>query len=247
MKIFRLLQRFMNRIFRPDIVSIGGVRVKIPDVASERIRRAIYDGYYEAPELRLVKRYLEPVDIVMEIGAGIGLLSAYSAKIVGDDRVFAFEANPALESAIRANYRLNNVSPSLQMVLVGNRTGTHEFFVGNNFWASSIYDKAEGAKKLDVPVVDFNETLRTIDPSFLYIDVEGGEYDLIKHADFSNVRKLLIEIHDWVLSPEQILEVQATLQAHGFVLREQGGRDDYYYERRTPSDGSSDPAKPHDE
>lgn len=231
MNIEGFARRWFNRMFQPREVSIEGIRIRVPDLASARIRRAIYDGYYEAPELRLVKQHLQPDDRVMEIGAGIGLLSGFSAKMIGSERVFAFEANPALEIAIRENYALNHVAPTLGMALIGHGEGERDFFVGKNFWASSIYQKAEGARPIKVPILDFNTTLRSIDPTFLYIDIEGGEYDLIPGADFHNVRKLLIEIHDWALTEEQVASTIQKLEKHGFVLKGKGGSDDYYYER----------------
>jgi len=38
--------------------------------------------------------------------------------------------------------------------------------------------------------------VQKINPTFLIIDIEGGEDELLKYADFHNVRKLIIELHE---------------------------------------------------
>ncbi len=214
-----------------SLVDIEGIKIKVPAIASEVIRKAILDGSYEAPELRIVKSRLSQKDVVMEVGTGLGLLSTYCAKQVGNERVFTFEANPALEEAIKTNYALNQVAPTLEMALVGDRPGFSTFYVGTNFWSNSIFNKAQGAKPITVPIVSFNEQVKKINPTFLLLDIEGGEYELVKYADFYNIKKLMIELHNWTLTPQQIQFVKDTIANAGFNLVEASGEDELYFER----------------
>ena len=225
------IKNLFNKITQPQAVEIEGIKVKIPSFASNVICQAIYGGFYEADELKLVKNRLSPDDTVMEVGTGLGLLSAYCAKKIGNDKVYTFEANPALESAIKDNYALNQVEPQLDICLVGDRTGVADFYVGQNFWSSSIYDKAQGAKPITVPVINFNEKVREINPTFLLLDMEGGEYEFVKYADFYNIKKLMIEIHNWILTPEQIKFVKHSLAESGFYLVEAASSEELYFER----------------
>jgi FkbM family methyltransferase len=225
------IKSWLQQKMRPQIVDIAGVKLKIPQLASQVIREAIYQGGYESTELEVVKARLSSNDVIMEIGTGLGLLSAYCAKTIGSDRVFTFEANPSLEQPIRDNYALNQVAPNLEICLVGEQSGWGTFYVGDNFWSSSIFNKPQGAKPIRVPTVGFNEKLRAINPSFLLVDIEGGELQLVEYADFHNVRKLLIEIHSWVLSPEQIQAVKDRISSQGFQLVEAAGQDEFYFER----------------
>lgn len=227
----KMVQQWSRKAFRPKVVRMNGLKIRIPDVASERIVMAIYEGYYESEELKILSARLDKSDVLMEVGAGLGLLSTYAAKKIGDDKVFAYEANPKLEDAIRQNYDLNGVKPCLTMALVGESAGTGEFCIGEHFWASSIYNRAEGASAIEVPMVSFNEAVERIDPTFLIIDIEGGEYQLVDYARFHNVRKLLVEIHDWILSREQIDSVHEKLKESGFHLLDAVGGGVFYFER----------------
>ncbi len=225
------INRWLNRILRPQIVNIKGIKVRIPDNASSIIRNALYDGWYEAGELDLLSNRLDQDDVVMEIGTGLGLLSIYCAQRIGDDKVSTFEANPALEQAIKFNYALNQVAPKLEMCLAGNHSGFGTFYVGENFWSGSTLNKAKGAKPITVPVIAFNEKVKEINPTFLLLDMEGGEYEFVKYADFHNIKKLMIEIHSWILTPEQIRFVQDKLAQEGFHVAEIH-EEEFYFERQ---------------
>lgn len=226
-----LVKNWLKSFIRPSVVDIEGMKIKIPLIASDLIRGAIFNGSYEAPELELVKNKLSQDDIVMEVGTGLGLLSTYCAKQIGGDKVFTFEGNPALEQAIKTNYALNQVEPKLEISLVGEHSGFSTFYVCKNFWSSSIIDRAGGAKPIIVPVVSFNEKVRKINPTFLLLDIEGGEFDLVKYADFHNIRKLMIELHSWILTSQQVQFVRDTIAKAGFYLVEGEDRAELYFER----------------
>ena len=78
---------------------------------SPQVERTVSRGRYERDELRLIGQLLSPEDVALEVGAGLGVLSAYCARRLGSSRVFAYEANPDLEACIRDTYSLNQVQP----------------------------------------------------------------------------------------------------------------------------------------
>lgn len=79
--------------------------------------------------------------------------------------------------------------------------------------------------------MSFNEKIRKINPTFLLVDIEGGEYELVKYADFHTLKKLMIEIHSWILTPEQIQFVKDRIAQAGFHLGEVAGKEEFYFER----------------
>src|SRR3954466_14761738 len=114
---------YQYRVLRRPVISIEGIRIRVGRHMSRRAERALSKGGYEREELRLIGEVLSPSDVVLEVGAGLGLVSAYCAKRVGSSRVFAYEADPDLEPCIRETYRLNAVDPSLEMCAVAARPG----------------------------------------------------------------------------------------------------------------------------
>lgn len=226
-----LIKNWIKNFIRPSVVDVEGVKIKIPSLASNVIRSALFEGYYEASELQIVMNRLSQDDVVMELGTGLGLLSTYCAKQIGNDRVFTFEANPALEQPIKTNYALNQVNPKLEIGLVGEQAGFNTFYVNNDFWSSSIVNASENTKPITIPVISFNEKVKEINPTFLLIDIEGGEYELFKYADFYNVKKLMIEVHKRILNPQQNEFVNDAIAKAGFKLVEGDGSEELYFER----------------
>ena len=82
---------YQYRVSLRPVVSIEGVQIRVGRHMSRRVEQAISKGGYERDELRLIGMVLSPSDVVLELGAGLGLVSAYCAKRVGSGRVFAFE------------------------------------------------------------------------------------------------------------------------------------------------------------
>jgi FkbM family methyltransferase len=225
------------RLFsQPTLVEMEGIKLKINDYFSQSIKDNIYRGYYEIYELSIVKSQLSAHDIVLEIGAGIGFISTYCAKRIGSEKVFSYEANPDLEKHIQNTYQLNNVSPTLEICLVGNQIGKQTFYLENNFWSSSITPWNQNAKPITVSAKSFNEEVRRHNPTFLIIDIEGGEYELFKKADFYNVKKIMMELHTKLIGVAKAKFVKDRLQEAGFQInenysRENNGMEELFLER----------------
>jgi FkbM family methyltransferase len=182
------------------------------------IAREIYLGDYESREIDIVSRKLEAGDVVLEAGAGLGFLSAYCAKRIGSERVHAYEANPALMPLIRATYERNGVAPGVHNALLARGAGECTFYVEAEFWASSTTPRGAGAQAIKVPQLDLNAELRRLAPSFLIVDIEGGEGEFFAHADLAGVAKICVEIHPAVLGDDGVSAVFARLLAQGFAL-----------------------------
>ena len=182
------------------------------------IAREIYLGEYESREIDIVAQKLEASDVVLEVGAGLGFLSAFCARRIGGERVHAFEANPALLPLIRATYERNGVTPAAHNVLLARGAGECTFHVEEDFWASSTTARSPQAKAIQVPQRDLNAELQRIAPSFLIVDIEGGEGEFFAYANLAGVAKVCVEIHPDVIGNDGVSAVFARLLAQGFAL-----------------------------
>jgi FkbM family methyltransferase len=182
------------------------------------IARQIYFGEYESKEVDIVASKLETTDTVVEVGAGLGYLSAFCAKRIGNDRVHTFEANPALMPLIRATHERNAIAPEVHNVLLARGDGECTFYVEPEFWASSTTARSELARAIKVPQRDLNAELIRLSPSFLIVDIEGGEAEFFAYADLAGINKICLETHPDVLGNDGISSIFSRLFAQGFVL-----------------------------
>ena len=203
----------------PDsTIKLSGIVIPLGDHVTPAIRREIEAGEYESAELAALGAVLRPDDTVMEIGTGLGVLSAWCARAVGSERVFTFEANPALESAIRELYRLNEVAPTLEICVLAESDGSAEFHPEPEFWASSLVAGSGGAT-ITVPARSFAAARADVRPTVLIVDIEGGELELIGHAGFDGVERIVIELHPEVIGEEGCEAVVSALAEAGFATQ----------------------------
>jgi FkbM family methyltransferase len=132
--------------------------------------------------------------------------------------VFAYEANPALLELVSAVHARNKVHPQVIQALLGEGDGERDFFIEPDYWASSLVRRSPKATCVRIRQIDFNSELRRVAPSFLIVDVEGGEYELLRNADLSAVSKLCLEVHPDVLGNARVSGVFARLIAAGLAL-----------------------------
>jgi len=213
------LKKLFRSFYSPAHADNFGIRLPLKHPAiTPPIRRDIYFGEYEKKEVEIIRQKLAHDDIVMEVGAGIGFLSAFCARAIGGQRVFAYEANPALMEAIRQIHADNGVAPTVHNVLLGQGDGEREFFLEKDFWASSLIRSDSTTEAIRVPQIDLNAEINRVAPTFLIVDIEGGEDELFQLADLAKVQKICVEVHPHVLGNRRISELVARLVDQGFSL-----------------------------
>ena len=182
------------------------------------IRRDLYAERYERGEARWLMWELEPDDVVMEIGGGLGFLSTLSALRIGSDRVFTYEANPDLIPAIERTYELNGVAPELVNGILAAGEGSAEFFADRDFVASSMHRRSGSAAAISVPRFDIDREMERIQPTFLVVDIEGAERELVPLVDWRPICKVIIDLHPHVIGEAATAEVLAVLTDSGLEI-----------------------------
>ena len=206
------------RRLKHPFADVAGVRVRIARAFPFRVRVFLYNGRYESAEIAVLSSCLDTRDIVMELGTGLGVLSAYVAKRIGSERVFTYEANPALGPLIRDTFAVNRVSPTLEMCMLGARPGSMTLFVEDEFWYTSTIRHSSSGKAISIPMREFAEEVRRIQPTLLIVDIEGGEYDLADSMASSGISKILMELHEAALGAAKVNEVKSTFVRAGYTI-----------------------------
>ncbi len=222
---------FMCRYAFNKWKKIDGILIPVSIQYGYSVIRFINSGEYEQGEINIIRNTLQENDVVLELGTGIGFISAYCAKKVGNENVYTFEANAALEEPIRALYRKNNVRPQLTFALLGETAGTTIFYRNTqSFLASSISGNKEVRQEItQVQTLNLNQTISRIQPTYLMMDIEGGEYDIFKIIDFQTIQKIQFELHPEVLGEEKIAYIFKLLRDQYFVVDHRFSAGNNYY------------------
>lgn len=229
-KTEKRLKRLLWLLPKGDFSTNYGVRLPLKHPAiTPPICKDIFFGVYESKEADLVSKRITADDVVMEIGAGIGFLSSLCAKVAGSERVHAYEANPQLMEVMQRVHQLNGVAPAIHNVLLGEGVAERTFWLEKDYWASSLIQGSADATPIQVRQIDLNQEIARIKPSFLIIDIEGGEYDLLRHARLDPINKIVIELHPHVLGYTRTSEMLGWLFAAGFALDTSNTRKNVFY------------------
>lgn len=154
----------------------------------------------------------KPDDVVMDIGAHIGTFVRRVADKV--KLVMAYEPDPDNFRLLTLN-TISNSKPLFNVGLrnaavTGSRESVTELWLGNPSIHSTV--QYRGRNSLLVPAVNFHDELQELKPSFLKVDIEGGEYDFWE--DLTSlpvfVKRIAFEIHlnrpEWRIKGPQLTE-----------------------------------------
>ena len=159
-------------------------------------RMAAIEQYYRS----MVDRSKTP--LILDLGANIGLASAYFHEIWPQARIISVEPNAG--NCIVARDNLPS-SATLVEAAVGSSTGSIGLIdTGRN--CGFQVDTGTGG---DIPLVTVNQLLQRApdtEPFLVKIDIEGFEEDLFsKDLDWiDRFPILLIELHDWMLPGKRV-------------------------------------------
>lgn len=170
--------------------------IKIRTSLSDHIEAQLYwQGFQEADEgvLRLIKRYLPPDGIFIDIGANIGSFTLVAARIATRGEVHAFEPSDHHFSRLSRNVALNHFeNVALNKKGLDDKTGYATLFLPklngemNNSGAASLYTSADASSTQvteEVELILLDDYVRTngIDRiDLIKIDIEGAEFNALK-------------------------------------------------------------------
>lgn len=232
-ELTRLTRYAWRMATRPKQVEIAGVKLNVPETAQGRVLASIYAEKYEGLEVRELPRLLRADDVVVEAGAAIGFVGLIAQKSVGAENVHMIEANKDLIPEIERNWRDNGVStPQIYHGLASAEAGPPvDFHVANLFWASSVIDHGQTQRTDEVSQIGVNDLFRETGANVFICDIEGGEFALLPKLDLSDLRLIVIELHEKRSAPGEMDAAQATIANAGFVLTQSFKNEVFIFER----------------
>jgi FkbM family methyltransferase len=173
------------------------IRHSTPDVIT--MEEVLAERQYEPPPS--LRGVLEPNGRplrVADLGANVGLFSAWLLARRPDARIVAFEPDPANAAVLEQCVRANGRERDWTVVRACAATEDGEVrFVGGEFAVSHVAapGSAEDAGATTLPAADVFPHLS--DADFLKLDIEGGEWAILADPRFRDLaaRGLVLEYH----------------------------------------------------
>lgn len=172
---------------------------------------------------------IRPTDVVVDIGAHIGVFAVWASRQAHQGRVIAYEPSSANYRLLVENVKLNlagNLLPINRAVF--DRAGTYPFYQpgGHGSMGSLMQDEsARGEHVTAVTLDDVYESNGIDRIDFLKLDAEGAEFPILLNASreaLGGIRRLVLEYHEFKGAPWKPGDLMARLRSEGFTLADDG-------------------------
>jgi FkbM family methyltransferase len=203
-------------------------------------------GVYEPLLTKVITKLIRPGDVVIDVGANIGLISIQLGKLVSPGgKVYSFEPVPTTFKKLKDTIRLNNL---IQIIIPENKAVSNKqelttiYVPQKRSHACSSLKKSEKAYSFPCETITLNSLQQS--PTFIKIDVEGAELMVLEGADLIFKKEhspiVVMEVNrkaanQFGYEPEELLKILAKSNYHRFYYS-----DDYRGIPLKPEDKMAD-------
>ena len=210
---------------------------------SDEEKKRLSLGRWETEDAVLLRKHLSRNDSVLELGACIGFISSFTNKLI-DGKHVILEPNIELIPCLEETRKVNNCDFEILNKIVSDKE--QEEFDVNDFRLGSrclkklnqkkFHPLEKNYRKTQVQGIKMRELCDMHDFTFLFCDIEGSEYELIKNnlKEIESFDKLIFEFHyrfNTTTCNERIHKECLELLKSKFSLVEKI-RSTYYFERK---------------
>ena len=227
LRIFKfLIQKFLNISISRILKVKHGLIFHVPNLQENLSLELMVNGIYESHIVNYLVNKLPLNGCMIDVGANIGTISIFVAKLRPDVKIYAFEASPRIFNFLEKNVTVNK----LTNVFIYNIAIHEEDNTKIKFYApidkfgkgsfSPVFTKI--AEEVSTKRLDTFFLKQALQPDIIKVDVEGYEYTVFKSMqNYLKVVKqkpqILFEFVDWA---EKLSEVKIAGSAQRFLVEE---------------------------
>ena len=170
---------------------------------------------------------IEKRDIVLDIGAHIGVFSIMASKKAS--KVISLEPVSANFELLKRNIKINKIKNIIPIKkALSSKTGKTKIYTGDNTVAHSIVNKDKKNSSEDIETISLKDLMtsrkiKRID--FLKMDCEGAEHDILAKMPksiFKKIKRIHMESHE--LDEKRTREsIKLILEKNGFSVSSKFG------------------------
>lgn len=162
-------------------------------------------------------------DVIIDIGAHIGLFTIYASQFCERGKIFAIEPKKENYDLLLINIKENN----LKQVKAYNRAVSQsntfvKLYINEDDSGHSLYDLSDKYIKVESitlqKILDDNDIAKC---NLLKLDCEGAEYEILKSlsiSSFEKIEKIIMEYHMADSHPELIKELKNNLIERNYKI-----------------------------
>ena len=193
---------------QPLTMSAFGMDLQFPGSSGSASNLVYFGECYEWETINFIRSYLQPGDIVVDVGANVGMFT-YAAlqRVLPGGQVHAFEPTPWAAQTIHHNVDRNRVGHRVHVYefaasdKVGTARFTADLDVSNHMEFGNLKSNYPKSDFIEVRIAPLDSLLpEEATLSLAKIDVEGAGTKVLtgflRHLENANPPVILIEAHD---------------------------------------------------
>ena len=162
-------------------------------------------------------------DVIIDIGAHIGLFSLYVSQFCTNGKIFSFEPVKENFELLCSNLEKNNLERVNSFNSAVSKSNTFvKMFINNDEAGHSIFSKTSTEIKLkSITLQKIFDDNYIKNCNLLKLDCEGAEYEIIEtlpNEYFNKIEKIVMEYHLSNSNPELISQLKEKLISQGFEI-----------------------------
>ena len=166
---------------------------------------------------------IESNDVIIDIGAHIGLFTIYASQFSKNGEIYSFEPMKDNFELLNKNIISNNLKKvKIFNLAVSNSNSTVTLFINNDESGHSMFsESSENITVKSISLMKIFDDNNIKKCNLLKIDCEGAEYEIIEKlpsAYFKMIEKIIIEYHMVDTHPELLEKLKKVLESHNFKL-----------------------------
>jgi FkbM family methyltransferase len=169
---------------------------------------------------------INDTDLVVDIGANIGVFAVYAADQARNGKVLAFEPFPANADFLRRNVLESKLSNTVTFQkAVASTNETRQLTVSEEWIKHSLQTEMRGTTKtsvIDIECITLDEVLRGEKAcDLLKIDCEGSEYEIFYTSSpetIKKIRRIVGEYHEVDANERNGLSLKIFLEKNYFTV-----------------------------
>jgi len=163
-------------------------------------------------------------DVVLDVGAHIGLFSLFASQFCKTGKIFCFEPIKENYNQLLENIKINNIKNIIPFnYAVSDKTEKIKIYLNDDESGHSMFLENSNYVEVDsISIVDIFENNSIEKCDFLKLDCEGAEYaivELLSKNYLKRIKKTVIEYHMADIKPDLLKNLQNILKDNSFEIK----------------------------